>query len=156
MSAQQTLELNRESLLPFLPLMQGGNQELVAGARRLGQVSDPQKRREMNLHFLFLGGLRYNRDKLIDLIWRESMIPIEQLRESSFYQYILEEGREEGLQRRLREGEVALLRRLLEHRFGPTPEWALKKIDAADHATLGRWAVLALDAATLEAVLGEA
>jgi hypothetical protein len=96
------LTLNRESLLPFVPLMRGGQMELETGAQRLSEVVDERRRREMGLHFLTLGGLRYNREVLLDLIGRKSMIPIEQLKESSFYQYIAEIEQREALAKMLR------------------------------------------------------
>ena len=58
----------------------------------------------MSLHFLMLGGLRYNRADLLDLIGRKSMIPLEQLKESSFYQVIEEEGMKKGLMKGREEG----------------------------------------------------
>jgi hypothetical protein len=91
-SARRALTMNRESLLPFIPLMRGGLEELEISAQRLAQVPDVSRRSEMGLHFLMLGGLRYNRIDLLELIGRKSMITLEQLKESSFYQFILEEG----------------------------------------------------------------
>jgi predicted transposase YdaD len=95
-SAEETLQSGRLALLPFVPLMAGGRGEMEEGARRLGDVEDERRRREMALHFVMLGGLRYNRLDLLELVGRKSMIPLEQLRESSFYQFILDEGRAEG------------------------------------------------------------
>jgi hypothetical protein len=46
----------------------------------------------MGMHFLMLGGLRYNRVDLLELIGGKSMIPLEQLKESSWYQFVEEEG----------------------------------------------------------------
>ncbi|MGH9842963.1 MAG: hypothetical protein ACREEM_29855 [Blastocatellia bacterium] len=92
-SARETLDLGRPALLPFVPLMNGGRQELEIGAERLRIIPDEAQRREMSLHFVVLGGLRYNRLDLLELIGGEAMIPLEQLRESSFYQFILDEGR---------------------------------------------------------------
>jgi hypothetical protein len=46
----------------------------------------------MGMHFLMLGGLRYNRVDLLELIGGKSMIPLEQLKESSWYQFVAEEG----------------------------------------------------------------
>src|SRR5262245_17974475 len=43
-----------------------------------------------------LGGLRYNRSDLLEMILERSMIPLEQLRELSLYQYIFYEGRAAG------------------------------------------------------------
>jgi hypothetical protein len=73
------------------------------------------------------------------------LIPLEQLRESSFYQYILEEGRKEGIR--------DILRPLLEQRFGALPDWASEKIEAADQEALEKWSILALDAPSLEDAL---
>ena len=153
LSAARALELQRASLLPFVPLMRGGAAELEAGARALGEVADEGQRRELSLHFLLLGGLRYNREDILELVGRESMIPIEQLRESSFYQYIIEEGLREGIEQGIQQGEVALLRRQLERRFGAVPEWAVQKIAGADRATLEEWGIRLLDAQSLEDLL---
>ena len=96
-SAQETLNSGRQALLPFVPLMDGGRDELTASADALRSVPDERQRREMSLHFVMLGGLRYNHSNLLELIGGISMMPLERLRESSFYQFILEEGWEKGL-----------------------------------------------------------
>jgi predicted transposase YdaD len=119
--AADALAVNSESLLPFVPLMRGSREELERGARALGAVADEARRRELALHFLVLGGLRYNRDEIFDLLGRITMVPLEQLRESSVYQFILEEGlekgREEGREEGRTEATVSLLRRLAAKRF---------------------------------------
>jgi predicted transposase YdaD len=144
-SARQALAWQRTSLLPFVPLMRGGQGELETGVRRLTDVADERQRQELSLHFILLGGLRYPKEALLDLIGREGMIPLEQLKESSFYQYIMDEGRHEG--------EASLLRRMLESRFGALPDWAVQKLEAADRATLEDWGVRLLEAESLEEVL---
>jgi hypothetical protein len=101
-SARKVLAMNRVNLLPFVPLMRGGREELEISAQRLAQVEDEGRRSEMGLHFLMLGGLRYNRVDLLELIGGKSMIPLEQLKESSFYQFILDEGRLEDAREMLR------------------------------------------------------
>ncbi|MGH9851585.1 MAG: hypothetical protein ACREBD_17260, partial [Blastocatellia bacterium] len=107
-SARKALESGRPALLPFVPLMDGGREELEAGAEALRSVPDERQRSEMGLHFVMLGGLRYNDNDLLKLlVGGTSMMPIERLRESSFYQSILREGREEG---REEERKAALLR----------------------------------------------
>ena len=108
-SARQMLKLHRQNLLPFIPLMDGKFQATEQGAKLLAQIPDEDNQRELSLHFLVLGGLRYNPEEILDLIGRSSMIPLEQLKESSFYQYIvkegLKEGREKGLKLGLKRGE---------------------------------------------------
>ncbi len=74
----------------------------------------------MSLHFVMLGGLRYNQHDLLEMIGGTSMMPIERLRESSFYQFILEEGREEGREEERRAAltrEADLFRLLADKRF---------------------------------------
>jgi predicted transposase YdaD len=149
MSARSALDLNRASLLPFVPLMQAAAADLELGARRLAEVTEAREQQELSLHFLLLGGLRYNRDDLLELLGRKSMIPIEQLKESSFYQYILEEGRQEGHQAGVRD----TLRRQLEQRFGSLPEWASKRLEAANEETLEKWSTRVLNAVSLEDTL---
>jgi predicted transposase YdaD len=154
-SAETALGLNRDSLIPFVPLMQGGVAELEAGVRRLASVPE-KSRSELSLHFLLLGGLRYNPEKILGLIGRATMIPLEQLKESSFYQYILQEGREEGreegrLEGRL-EGLASVLLLQIQHRFGTPSSELVKKINAADDDSLKAWAVRLLTAGSLEDV----
>ena len=67
-----------------------------------------------------------------------------------------QKGREEGEQRGRLEGEAALLRRLLERRFGALPDWARTRIAAADTAALEEWGLRILEAGSLDDVLGDA
>jgi len=68
---------------------------------------------------------------------------------SPFLREVFEKGQQEGRQ----EGEMALLCRQLERRFGPLPAWARQQIEAADTATLESWGVRLLEAPSLEDVL---
>ncbi len=95
-SARKVLAMNRVNLLPFVPLMSGGREELEISAQRLAQVENESRRSEMGMHFLMLGGLRYNRVDLLELIGRKGMIPLEQLKESSWYQFMAEEAQKEA------------------------------------------------------------
>ena len=67
------------------------------------------------------------------------------IRTNPFLREVLEEGHQEG--------EKALLRRQLERRFGPLPEWADAQITAADTATVEQWGLRLLEARSLEEVL---
>ena len=62
-------------------------------------------------------------------------------------------GRQEGEQKGRQEGEAAILRRLLERRFGALPDWARDRIAAADTAALAEWGLRGLDAGSLDDVL---
>ena len=63
-------------------------------------------------------------------------------------------GRQEGEQKGRQEGEAAILRRLLERRFGALPDWARDRIAAADTAALEEWGLRGLDAGSVVSRLG--
>ncbi|HEX4948930.1 MAG TPA: hypothetical protein VFZ34_19790 [Blastocatellia bacterium] len=119
-SAAEVLARGSESLLPFVALMQGGEEALTEVARRLHSVTDVARRHEIALHFLTLGGLRYNKLAILELVKEKIMISLHDLKDSSFYQMILEEGLEEGQQQGRQQGIEALehaLRSLANNRF---------------------------------------
>ena len=82
--------------LPIIPLMKGGVERLEYCARGLERVEDEGQRRALALHFVSMGSLRYNKDDLLNLLGRVTMIPIHVLRETPFIQSIESEAREEG------------------------------------------------------------
>jgi predicted transposase YdaD len=98
LSAHEALASEHGALLPFVPLMEGGQLELEAAAIKLRQVADERARIELAQHLVMLGGLRYNPHEILELVGRKSMILLQELRESSYYQMILAEGREKGRQ----------------------------------------------------------
>src|SRR5712692_9167771 len=50
-------------------------------------------------------------------------------------------------------GEARMLRTQLERRFGPLPEWALRRLETADTVALENWGLRLIEAASLEEVL---
>lgn len=103
-SAADALAQASESLLPFIPLMQGGKDLLERCAREVARIKDETERRELALHFVSIGSLRYNRENLIDLLGRMTMIPDHVLRETPYIQSIIEEVREEVREEAMEEG----------------------------------------------------
>jgi predicted transposase YdaD len=103
-SAAGALATKRENLLPFVPLMRGGEAEVEEAAARLRGVVNEQRQRDLSLHFIVLGGLRYNREEIVEMVVRRGMIPLEQLKASSMYEYFMEEGLEEGRKQGLEQG----------------------------------------------------
>ena len=67
---------------------------------------------------------------------------------STFAERFREEGRAQGIQR----GEAAALTRQLERRFGPVPEAARRRIEAADEETLLGWSERVLTATRIDDV----
>ena len=106
--------------------MKDGEAESERAALALFSIKDEVRRNRLALHFVMLSGLRYNRQDIFDLLGRvEAMFPLESLRESSFYQIILDEGREEGrdegreegFEKGERETLIKLLRQMAAKRF---------------------------------------
>jgi predicted transposase YdaD len=115
--ATEALKSGRASILPFVPLMKGGMEELEASAQALGQVADEPLRQRLSLHFVMLGSLRYNRVDLLDLLGRTTMVPLHILKETPFYQEIREEGREEGFEKGERKKLIEMFRKLATKHF---------------------------------------
>jgi len=65
------------------------------------------------------------------------------------YKKGLDEGRQEGM----REGELAVLRRLIEKRFGAIPSWAEQRLAGRSTGELEDLSVRALDAQSIEDLL---
>ena len=98
---------------------------------------------------------------------RQILDQIETIEEGEKVQYItsverigmargMEKGEVIGMEKGVVIGRVGgasgLLRRLLEHRFGVLPEWALEQLSSASEQDLEAWADAILTAPTLEAV----
>lgn len=79
-----------------------------------------------------------------------------ELKQTRFYQEVIEEGRQEGRHEGRyegrHEGEQILLQRMLTRRFGKMPEWAEARLQQASPEQLEQWADRLLDAPTLDAV----
>ena len=96
---------------------------------------------------LILSGLR-NWQALVTEEANQMAITLD-IEENAFLREVFQDGEQKGINK----GEAALLRRQLERRFGPLPEWALQKIEAADTAALETWGIQLLDADRLEDAL---
>ncbi|MPY88072.1 MAG: DUF4351 domain-containing protein [Luteitalea sp.] len=142
MSAAHILAADRPTLLPLVPLTRATDDELQEALHRLRMVPDEPFRRELASRFALVGSLRYNAIDLLTLVEERVMLDLE---EFPLYQYFVEKGLEQGREQGWEQGETALLRRLLERRFGSLPSWAVARLEAADRATVEAWADRLLD-----------
>jgi hydroxymethylglutaryl-CoA reductase len=67
------------------------------------------------------------------------------IQNNEFLREVFEEGQQAG--------EMTLLHRLLERRFGALPEWAVQQLATAETSALEAWGLRLLEAASLEEVL---
>ncbi len=165
-SAARILALQRNNLLPFVPLMRGGEAELAASARRLGQIAEEKDQSKLGFDFLILGALRYDRADLLDLIGGEDMLPLRIYKESPMYEFLINEGKDRWKAEGEIEGEIKgeiksaaeMLRLLIARRFpklNVTPK--IKCLhDAALMRQLGLEVLDIPDAAALRQRLDEA
>ncbi len=111
----------------------------------------PEKARaDMLVKLLILAGLRDAQTEVQEEARQTAMIM--DIRTNSFLREIYQEGRDEGRGEGLTQGEATMLRRQLEQRFGPLPDWAQEKLGQAQAAELEDWGLRLLEAATLNEV----
>jgi predicted transposase YdaD len=101
-------------------------------AGRIEEEGQPEERKKLWASAYLLAGLRYAPD-IVDRMLEKA---VAQMRESSTYQKILEDGRAEGRE----EGERALFLRLARLRLGEPSERARKVIESASRETIEVWA----------------
>lgn len=61
---------------------------------------------------------------------------------------------QEGMEKGLEKGQAVLLQHLLNKRFGPLPEWAVRRVEEANVEQIGVWAEAIFDAQSLDELLG--
>ena len=96
--ARQALELKEPELLPWVMLMNGSDRQMLEAARRIRTLGKSLKARQLAAQYFTLAGLRYDKDTLP--LWLKkagNMLTDEIIRESSYYQLIVEEGLKKGL-----------------------------------------------------------
>ena len=159
--AAQVLEAELLPLLPFVPILRGG-QDLPLLQRAVTRLRAVPELSELEPLLAFFASFVLETE-FVRQIMRWDMVI---LRESPWYQEILEEGREQGLKEGLEQGlqrglEQGLqrgleqarrddLHRVLEHRFGELPAEVREVLQRLDMEQLERLFDLALDVATLE------
>ncbi len=96
LSARQALKLGKRDLLPFIPLMKGRMTEVETGASLIAEINDEKKQSEIGLYFIVLGGLRYNRLELLELLGSTNMLTYEHVKDSSTLRYFTRQARKEA------------------------------------------------------------
>jgi len=132
--AEQAFEEPLRALLPFVPVLKGGGEEAVV-REAVRRLRADETLREMEPLLAFFASFVME-SRLVKEIMRWDMAV---LRESPWYNEILEEGLREGMEQGLREGAERQLLRVLTHRFGPVPsdvEAALRELGIEQLETL--------------------
>ncbi|MGH9840607.1 MAG: hypothetical protein ACREEM_17660 [Blastocatellia bacterium] len=104
-SAAFVLALGRDELLPFVPLMDSGQTEVMEAADRINRMAEETRRDTLALNLITLGSLRYTADEIISLLGRKSMFQ-HIIKETPGFKYLTadlvqenrKEAREEALQ----------------------------------------------------------
>ena len=143
-----------DNILAILARLQDHNK---AVRKMVSKIADlPAGERETIFsHLLLLAGLRHLEEAVaeeaqkmpifIDILENKVLGPP--------YKRGLEEGKQEGLQQGRQEGERKLLRRLIEKRFGPIPDWAEERLASRSAPELEELSLRVLDAQSIEDLL---
>jgi predicted transposase YdaD len=146
-------EQNLRSLLPFVPILKGGGEE-TAVREALRELREDEDLNELEPLLSFFASFVLELP-VVQQIMRWDMAV---LRESPWYQQILQEGiqegrqegRQEGIQEGRQEGELQLVLRLLNRRFGALDESLQQQIRGLSIEQLETLAEQLLDFATLQ------
>lgn len=74
-------------------------------------------------------------------------------RVNEWTQKLLAEGQQVGVQVGVQVGQAKVLRKQLESRFGPLPDWALTRLKEGSEAELDRWCLRVLSQPNLQTIL---
>ena len=115
----------------------------LAGLRKLGQIVEEEAKKMPILNDI----LEH------EVLGREYKKGLEEGVQQGIQQGV-QQGVQQGIQQGVHEGELAVLRRLIEKRFGALPAWAQERLSKFSSKELEDLSVRVLDAATLEELLG--
>ena len=151
--ARRILKMGRLSLLPWTALMAGTPEEFAESLQTLKASGN----RSLPDQMMLLRGLRYGKKKMIEEVLAH-MTMEELIKESSYSQWLMEEGEKIGIKkgekRGIKKGEKIgiqhTLTQLLTTRFGQLPRWAEERLTNADASSLDRWTINFVSAASIE------
>ena len=139
-----------DNLLALLGKVQDKAQAVQRIMRKIAQLPRA-KRADMLEKLSILAGLRPT--ELPKLIQQEADMPITiDLEENPLFVEIFARCTQRGEQRGKQQGEVTVLQRLLEKRFGALPAWAETRLKQASLTELEHWSLQIFDATCLDDV----
>lgn len=142
--AKLVFDLNLPTLLPFVPVLkEGGNVTAIKKAVSLLRAHENLQELEPLLAFFARFALE---SEIIRQIMRWDMAI---LRESPWYNEILEEGRDEGREEGREEGQHEFLLYVLQHHFGLLPIHLKEQINELNSEQMQRLLDVALEAQSL-------
>ena len=115
-NANLVFERHLTSLLPFVPILKGGNEPPVI-RQALRELQNDENLNELEPLLSFFASFVLE-IPLIQQIMRWDMTV---LRQSPWYEEILKEGSQQGLQQGLQQGELIIIIKLLNNRLGSLP-----------------------------------
>jgi predicted transposase YdaD len=154
--ASLVFDQHLSALLPFVPVLRGG-QKLPIITKAAQALRQDENLRELEPLLALLASFVLDTDT-VHKIMRWNMV---ELRESPWYNEIVEEGFQKGLEQGLEQGRVEgipqgqlrMVLRLFEHRFGEPDSALAHRIDKLDSEQLDRMMDVLLDATERDAVI---
>lgn len=149
-NALELLRTGRAGDYALALLASGGIEHMRQVLEQANRLPEPDRRRVFAQMSLLVGLRGASETFRMEIKIMGVYIEIEEnVVLKDIYDAGMEKGRQEG-----REGMAAVLRALIEERFGPLPTWADARITGATTAELEHWARNVLSAPTMDAALG--
>lgn len=159
-NAAQVVEQRWMTLLPFVPILKGGDDQMLVG-KALALLRTDERLAEMETFLAFFATFVMTPDEVREVMRWDMAI----LRESPWYNELVKEGleqglqqgiqqgREQGLQQGIQEGQAEMLLFLLNRRFGAVPPELSRRLRNLSTHQLRQLADVALSAPALDAVV---
>lgn len=155
--ASMVFEHQLTSLLPFVPVMRSGQDEQLI-TQAVVRLRADENLSELEALLAFFSRFVLSAERVIEIMRWDMLV----LRESPWYNDLLQEGMQMGIEKGLEQGleqgleheRVSMLLHILEHRFGPLPESVVQRIHGTPADDLRRLVDVAIDAPDLATVSG--
>jgi len=153
--ASLVFEQRLTSLLPFVPIMRGGQDERLVSKAVVNLRAD-ESLSELEPLLAFFSRFVLTEDVVRRIMRWDMHI----LRESPWFNELIQEGIQQGIQQGIQRGiqqvereREAMVLHILEHRFGPLPEVVADRVHTVPTDDLRRLVDVALDASDLTTVI---
>ena len=148
LDAEAALALDNPALIPFIPLMRGGNTAQML-RRCIAKVHEEANAQELEMALAMFASIVMKEGLVKQIVgWSMNI-----LKESPLYQELTalarEEGREEGREEE-RLAHLQTLQRLISHRYGVTTDYFGDQLHELDSSVIKRLTNVAFDLDTLQ------
>lgn len=137
LSASAMITSGPLGLLPFVPFMQGANEQVAEQAmRRVKEQAPEDEAKTLGFVMAVFIAEVFHSELLAWAIVRRIFMSIDLFKESPLYQSLVKQAKEEGMAQGMAQGMREIAQSALESRLGPLSAEILQALSTADEATL--------------------